>query len=377
MSLRRPFPGLVKTSHRSSTMASFDVSAVLVDHLKGLDEDVVSYLTSVVDAMSSDERKASHALYEAIGPFLLDCGSVDSEEAAEALCKTISVSFGGSGFKSAVVEVEEQITLLSAPIKMSDRSGLNKAPKATYGGAVISNMDEDGQVTEVNHNANLDAAAIPTTQRQIRKNRKENERLQRILRAEEMARMKAEAEMAAARMAAIKANRSAGRQAAMGVNIERFSIPHPSGTSDLITDASLTLASGRRYGLVGKNGAGIVYVRTVVLRLKFTSSHFPTRQVNADADAGQLQAGRTHTPAHPARGPARGGGRRVPAAVGAARGRGAYGPVGGRAAAPRLPAREHGGNRAAEGSTGTLHGVFALLLVGGCYLMQSKSFSQY
>jgi hypothetical protein len=64
MSLRRPFPGLVKTSHRSSTMASFDVSAVLVDHLKGLDEDVVSYLTSVVDAMSSDERKASHALYE-------------------------------------------------------------------------------------------------------------------------------------------------------------------------------------------------------------------------------------------------------------------------------------------------------------------------
>jgi ATP-binding cassette subfamily F protein 3 len=241
-------------------MASFDVSAVLVDHLKGLDEDVVSYLTSVVEAMSSDERKASHALYEAIGPFLLDCGSVDSEEAAEALCKTISVSFGGSGFKSAVVEVEEQITLLSAPIKMSDRSGLNKAPKATYGGAVISNMDEDGQVTEMNHNANLDAAAIPTTQRQIRKNRKENERLQRILRAEEMARMKAEAEMAAARMAAIKANRSAGRQAAMGVNIERFSIPHPSGTSDLLTDASLTLASGRRYGLVGKNGAGIVYI---------------------------------------------------------------------------------------------------------------------
>lgn len=236
-------------------MSSFDVAGILSKHLTSLDEDILSYLTSVVEAMSPEERKSSHALQEAIGPFLLDCGSVDSEDAAEALCKTISVSFGGSGFKSAVVEVEEQITLLSAPIKMIERSGLTKT-KATYGGAVISSIDEDGQLAEVSHNASLDASAIPTTQRQVRKNRKENERLQRILRAEEMARLKAEAEMAAARMAAIKANRTGGRQASMGVNIERFSIPHPSGTSDLLTDASLTLASGRRYGLIGRNGAG-------------------------------------------------------------------------------------------------------------------------
>jgi ATP-binding cassette subfamily F protein 3 len=65
-----------------------------------------------------------------------------------------------------------------------------------------------------------------------------------------------DAEMAAARMAAIKANRAAGRQASTGVNIERFSIPHPSGSAELLTDASLTMAMGRRYGMIGKNGAG-------------------------------------------------------------------------------------------------------------------------
>ena len=237
-------------------MASFDVENILNTHLKSLDEDIMGYLISVVDGMSIDERKSSQALTEAIGPFLVDCGSVDSEEAAETLCKTISVSFGGSGYKTAVVAEEQHVALLSAPIKMIDRSGLKQNNKPTYGGTVISTLDEDGQFTEVNHNSNLDATAIPTTQRQIRKNRKENERLQRILRAEELARFNAEAEMAAARMAAIKANRAAGRQAAMGVNIERFSIPHPSGTSDLLTDASLTLASSRRYGLIGKNGAG-------------------------------------------------------------------------------------------------------------------------
>lgn len=237
-------------------MSSFDVAAILSQHLSSLDEDVREYLVSVVEGMSPDERKSSVSLNEAIGPFLVDGGAVESEDAAELLCKTISISFGGSGFKSAVIAEEETISLLSAPIKMIDRSGLNKTAKPTYGGTVISTFDEDGQLQEVNHNSSLDASAIATTQRQVRKNRKENERLNRILRAEEMARFNAEAEMSAARMAAIKANRTAGRQAAMGVNIERFSIPHPSGTSDLLTDASLTLASNHRYGMVGKNGAG-------------------------------------------------------------------------------------------------------------------------
>jgi ATP-binding cassette subfamily F protein 3 len=237
-------------------MSSFDVASILGQHLSALDDDVRDYLVSVVADMSADERKSGAALNEAIGPFLLDGGCVESEEAAEILCKTISISFGGSGFKSAIVVEEEQVSLLSAPIKMIDRSGLSKTPKATYGGTVISTFDEDGQLVEVNHNTTLDASVIATTQRQVRRNRKENDRLNKILRGEELARMNAEAEMSAARMAAIKANRTAGRQASMGVNIERFSIPHPSGSSDLLTDASLTLASGHRYGMVGKNGAG-------------------------------------------------------------------------------------------------------------------------
>jgi ATP-binding cassette, subfamily F, member 3 len=237
-------------------MSSFNVEEVLQKHLSTLDEDILSYLVSVVEGMSIDERKSNVSLNEIVGPFLVDSGFVESENAAESVCKQISISFGGSGFKSAVVEEEDNISLLSAPVKMGDKSGLTKQSKSTYGGTVITSFSADGQMTETNHNTTLDVAAIPTTQKQIRKNRKENEKLNRILRAEERARFEEEAERSAARMAAIKANRTAGRKAAMGVNIERFSIPHPSGTAELLTDASLTLASGRRYGLVGKNGAG-------------------------------------------------------------------------------------------------------------------------
>jgi len=230
------------------------VVEVLNKHLASLDEDILSYITAVIEDMELDERKSSASLNEAIGPFLVDCGFSDSEEAAESYCKTIAIAFGGSGFKQAVAAEPDHIALLSAPIKIKDQSGL-KAVKNTYGGAVIGTVGADGQV-EMGVNVAMEMSAVPTTQKQIRKMRKENERTARILRAEEMERMMVESEMAAARMAAIKANRAAGRQAATGVNIERFSIPHPSGSAELLTDASLTLAMGRRYGMIGKNGAG-------------------------------------------------------------------------------------------------------------------------
>lgn len=42
----------------------------------------------------------------------------------------------------------------------------------------------------------------------------------------------------------------------MGVSLDRFSLMHPTGSGDLLTDASLVLTPGHRYGLIGKNGAG-------------------------------------------------------------------------------------------------------------------------
>ncbi len=95
--------------------------------------------------------------------------------------------------------------------------------------------------------------------------KKSNEQLQKLLRHETALRAAAEAELMAARMAAIKASRALGRQSNCGVNIERFSIPHPSGTSDLLTDAALKLSPGRRYGLIGRNGCGTLLRRYVVM----------------------------------------------------------------------------------------------------------------
>lgn len=254
-------------------MTEEEIGEILNSQLVGLDEDIVNYLIGAVDGMSVAERKSNQALFDTISPFLIDSGFSNSEDEAMDKCRGIAVAFGGSGFKSSLATLHDHDDsapiLLSAPVKMANSVHVvtkqqfmdvtvfetfdPNAAEASFGSAA-------GQGHAHTHTGvvaqNLDIRAIPTTQKDMRKQRKANEQLQKILRQEAVLRQQAEAEMAAARMAAIRASRTQGRQANTGLNIERFSIPHPSGRSDLLTDASLTLVNGRRYGLIGKNGAG-------------------------------------------------------------------------------------------------------------------------
>ena len=210
--------------------------------------------------MTEKERQNHLELSGAISPFLVDCGFCSDEEAADELCKKIAVAFGGSGYTkkgASTIDMDEVPVLLNSPVRMIDNSGLQQV-KATYGGAIISDTDfsDVSSTTTALHNAVLDIKQVAVTQKQIRRQRKESEALQRMLRIEAAMEAERRAEMAAARMAAIKASRTAGRQAMTGVSIENFSIPHPSGTGDLLSDATLVMSPGRRYGLIGRNGAG-------------------------------------------------------------------------------------------------------------------------
>jgi hypothetical protein len=235
----------------------------------GLDDDIINYLISVLSDMSLQERRTTESLCEVLAPFLLDSGSISSDE-IDGLCKELAISFGGSGYKSMGKgnDDEAEPKLLSAPVKMGTQMEFVR-PNMAFPDVSIAAGEEDIVARNVKaeleasiqkkgqyHEYNADAQNVTLTQRQMRKQRKANEQLQRVLRLEAEQRLKVEAEMAAARMAAIKASRQRGRQANKGVNIERFSIPHPAGSGDLLTDASLVMMNGRRYGLIGKNGAG-------------------------------------------------------------------------------------------------------------------------
>jgi hypothetical protein len=219
------------------------VDNVLEKYLPNFDDDLRQYICSVLEEMSLEERRSHQSLVEAVAPFIVDSGYAD-EQASENICRSISVAFGGSGYKggggSNAIQDDTPI-LLSAPVKIIDNNSHLKNIKATYGGAVLADAADDNAMkpAAVMSNSLMDASAIPTTQKQLRKMRKENEQLQKILRSEAATRAAQAAEISSARMAAIKASRAAGRQSLTGVKIERLSLPHPSGTGDLLADASL------------------------------------------------------------------------------------------------------------------------------------------
>ena len=252
-------------------MASLSPQIILGKLLPGFDEELMGYISSMVEEMSIEEKRSHVQLNDVVGPFIIDTGYAD-EQGAMKICRDISIAFGGSGYKSnsatlADGDVDDAPILLSAPVKIINNAPILTNVKATYGGVVLADAADDskaGGKTQIVSNSQLDIQSLPTTQKQLRRMRKENEQLQKILKAEASARAALAAELAAARMAAIKASRTAGKQSNMGVSIERLSLPHPSGTGDLLTDATLVLAPTHRYGLVGRNGAGeIIRCRVV------------------------------------------------------------------------------------------------------------------
>jgi len=193
-------------------------SEAVADLLKGLDDDLLGYISSVVEDMSENEKKNYVELSQVISPFLIDCGFAD-EEKSEELCKKIAskyfmiriilcfnlhslkflVAFGGSGYVKGgltSVDIEEAPELLNAPVRMIDNSGLQPV-EATYGGAIISDRNDESVGGGASlHNPLFDIKHVPLTQKVIRRMKKENEQLQRMLKIEAALEAQRRAEMA-------------------------------------------------------------------------------------------------------------------------------------------------------------------------------------
>lgn len=224
----------------SAFSGTHSVNEVVQKCLKGLDADLMSYIEQVLEDMSPNERKGVHALSAVVSPFLIDSEFAD-EAGAGLICQNMSVLFGGSGSTAAnrsgvtVDADDESPQLLSAPVRITSTVIAAKSSGNSYAVSVEENP--------------LLKTLRGTASRSVQQS-------QRISREQAAAEEALRMEMAAARLAAIDASRKTGRQSNTGVNIDRFSLPHPSGTGDLLSDAQLVLSPGRCYGLIGRNGAG-------------------------------------------------------------------------------------------------------------------------
>lgn len=53
------------------------VSAVLQRCLPNFDEELLDYITAIVDEMSLEEKRSHNSLHEVMGPFIIDTGTND------------------------------------------------------------------------------------------------------------------------------------------------------------------------------------------------------------------------------------------------------------------------------------------------------------
>lgn len=56
-------------------MASASVSVVLKKWLPNFDEELLDYITAIVDEMSLEEKRSHNSLHEVMGPFIIDTGT--------------------------------------------------------------------------------------------------------------------------------------------------------------------------------------------------------------------------------------------------------------------------------------------------------------
>lgn len=231
-------------------MSATTIEKKLRDLLSGLDEDILSYVVSVLEDMPAKDLLNPTTVAEAVGPFLLDSGHCSTEADVDALCSKICATAPAStnkteeeptifatAFKMKTIEIKNPEALLHSSQVEKEKSG-----SATAGFGLVSMAE----LEEKKENEKKDA----------RKQKKEQSAQQRAAEKEALARQLKLNEMKVARMAAIKASRGFARQASQAVILDKFTVPHPAGQGDILAESNITLVPRHRYGFIGKNGIG-------------------------------------------------------------------------------------------------------------------------
>jgi ATP-binding cassette subfamily F protein 3 len=195
----------------------------------GCDDTVLDYVASVLGADDFDWGDDAADAADAVGPLLVECGACPTVEAACALLRHLAPA-------APAASVSSVQALAGGPVRIG---GLTAAEEGAAAG---------GSRFVVQLHDSLCVATAADEAKLERRRRKE----------ECAARSALEAHLVEARAAAEGAPPVVTRNAGAGgaVDIHLASVCVSNGGEELISDSSLTLAQGRRYGLVGRNGSG-------------------------------------------------------------------------------------------------------------------------
>jgi ATP-binding cassette subfamily F protein 3 len=213
------------------------VRASLVDALgagaAAVDGEVLDYVASCLADDDMEWGVDGAGAYDAVGEML--CDAAGGEDATKALCARLATALCiGGAAASAPAAVAAEPAARRTPVVMG---GLTKEEAGGSLGKLAR-----GVITACTDGQEMDEAKA--TKRRTREEVKAREAYEKHL-----------AELAAA-AAGDKATvvRNAGAGGSRDITLENLVISN--GGEVLVEDGSLTLAHGRRYGLIGRNGTG-------------------------------------------------------------------------------------------------------------------------
>ncbi|XP_075718000.1 ATP-binding cassette sub-family F member 3 [Rhinoderma darwinii] len=217
---------------------------ILRSEFPQLDTELFQYVTDVLDSGQSD-FESENDLFEAVGELLQDVsGDTKDDDDIRDICQRM---YRTMHMENHQVSSQAQI-LLDAPIQLSQ----------------ITDYDVDPQVLSVllmkkDQSSSIDVRKLEKAEAKLKAKQEKRSERETQKGGGNVVMEEASASQAASK----KENRieSSGKNKSYDIRIDNFDVSF--GERVLLTGAELHLASGRRYGLVGRNGLG----KTTLLKM--------------------------------------------------------------------------------------------------------------
>ncbi|KAF8071383.1 ABCF3 [Scenedesmus sp. PABB004] len=220
-------------------MAAADVRGIVHDVLGACgDETILEYVVGVLEDEHYEHGDDGADTYDHLGPLLLESGACADEPAAREACRQLAARLDAAA--GAAPAPAARTALAGGPVLLADaddRVLLTAADELKSGRDLIQTPFGNLPTISDKDRAKLERARV---------------------REEAAARAAFEAHQreAAAALAGHKPTiqRNMGGGGARDIHLENFCVSN--GGRELVVDASVSLAAGRRYGLIGRNGTG-------------------------------------------------------------------------------------------------------------------------
>ncbi|XP_020291422.1 ATP-binding cassette sub-family F member 3 isoform X1 [Pseudomyrmex gracilis] len=220
-----------------------------------IDDDLYQYVKDILDS-SKDDFEDGDEIYEAIGQVLHEVADKSENEVRQICVKLLEILKGSSNNDDINRRKNGVNKVLNAPVHLGSLAATLEAQVEQIKSIWVTTRD-DGMKVDAKK---LEKAEAKLQQKQEKRIVNEQGSASRI----NTANYSTESAASASQMMSKKDSRmetKGGMNKTQDIRIENFDVAY--GDRVLLQGADLTLAFGRRYGLIGRNGLG----KTTLLRM--------------------------------------------------------------------------------------------------------------